>query len=138
MAPPVWATDEQLVRLNGFLPTYLEHGERNNYPECWPKLFIPWFESWPAGPIPLPNLDATQPTPAIIQTEGRTAKQITAAKAKAKRDADWQGELTRVRAMDETQRAAWCLGQGIEKQKRVCGLHDTSDNKYINARQFSN
>lgn len=81
--------------------------------------------TWPAEPIPLPNLDEVQPTPAlVIEVAGLTAKQIAAAKAKAKHDTDWQSELGRVCTMTDTQRVAWCLGQGIEKKKQVCGLHD--------------
>lgn len=133
MAPPVWATDEQLVRLNAFLPTYLDYGERANYPECWPQLLLPWFKSWPAEPIPLPNLDELQSTPALVVMEvaGLTVKQINAAKAKAKRDADWQSELRSLRSMTDTERAKWCLAQGIEKKTRVCDLPDAFDDTYI-------
>lgn len=131
MPAPTWAEGEQLVRLNDFLPTYLEHAEQGTYPQCWPLIFLPWFASWPAEAIPLPNLNLPTPVPVVIEVAGLTAKQLAAAKAKVKRQADWQTELARVRLMNETEKAAWCLGRGIEKKKGVCVRQDAFRNAEV-------
>lgn len=120
MAPSTWAQGDQLVRLNDFFPKYLEHGERGTYSKCWPNFFVPWFETWPAEPIPLPNLNLPTPAPVIIEAAGLTVKQLAAARAKVKRETDWQAELARVRLMTDAEKAAWCLAQGLEKKKGVC------------------
>lgn len=120
MAPQQWAVGEQRQRLEDFLPTYLGYGERGNYQECWPQLFIPWFATWPASPIPLPNLDIPAVAPAPLALTNLTVKQAAAAKAKAKRDTDWRNELEKVRGMTAPQREVWCLAQGIDKKKQVC------------------
>lgn len=124
MPPLTWAQGDQLARLNAFMPIYLEHAQQGTYPQCWPRLFIPWFVSWPAEPIPLPNLELPTPVPIIIEFDGLSAKQVTAAKAKAKREADWQTELASLRLMTATEKAVWCLGKGVEKEKGVCAQQD--------------
>lgn len=123
MAPPEWAVGEQHKRLGAFFPTYLEHGTRGTYQDCWPLLFIPWFATWPAKPIPLPNLDHVEvvPTPAAAPSaRALTAKEAAAAKSKLKHEEDWRLELNKVRAMTTTERDKWCLGRGIEKKQQVC------------------
>lgn len=119
MAPQEWAVGAQRQRLDEFFPIYLEHAATGNYQACWPLLFIPWFKTWPATPIPLPNLDPVEvlPQPPMI---GLTTKQANTLKAKLKREADWARELDRVRLMTTVQRDAWCLGQGITKKQKVC------------------
>lgn len=125
MAPQEWAVGEQRQRLDEFFPTYLEYGVTGNYQPCWPLLFIPWFETWPATPIPLPDLDHVDdvvPEPLAVSIVTLTAKQTAALKAKRKREVDWRNELIKVRGMGTVQRAAWCLGKGVSKKKQVCCL----------------
>lgn len=112
MAPQQWAVGEQRQRLDNFFPTYLEYAATGNYQACWPLLFIPWFDTWPANPIPLPDLDHVDvvPEPLLaVSFVGLTTNQVTALKAKHKREADWRHELVRVRSMNAVQRSAWCL-----------------------------
>lgn len=122
MAPQEWAVGEQRKRLDEFFPTYLEHGATGSYHNCWPLLFIPWFDTWPATPVPLPDLDRVEVVPAPPASPplvALTAKQATSLKAKIKREADWAKELDRVCAMTSAQRDVWCLGRGIYKKKQV-------------------
>lgn len=132
MPPPPWAEGEQLVRLNAFFPIYLEHAEQGTYPQCWPELFIPWFASWPAEPIPLPNLNLPTPAPMIIDFAGLTVKEVATAKAKVKRAADWQTELATIRLMTEPEKAAWCLGRGVEKKQGVSARQNVFHDAEVN------
>lgn len=126
MAPLQWAEGEQLTRLEDFLPTYLEYAQHGNYQDCWPQLFIPWFVTWAAHPIPLPNLALPPPdtrvAPVAPAVPTLTAKQAAAAKAKLKRETDWQTELAELRLMTTAQQDVWCHGQGVIKKKQVRAL----------------
>lgn len=121
MAPQEWAVGAQRQRLDEIFPTYLEHGATGSYQAFWPLLFVPWFKTWPAEPIPLPNLNPVEvlPEPPVIPAVALTAKQAAALKAKLKREADWAHELSLVRVMNTAKRDEWCLGKGVAKKQQV-------------------
>lgn len=47
MAPPNWATDEQLLFLRSYAPMFVEYTAKENQSKFWPRLSEDWFSRWP-------------------------------------------------------------------------------------------
>jgi len=47
MAPPNWATGEQLEFLRSYVPIFIEHTEKKTQSKFWPRLTEDWFSRWP-------------------------------------------------------------------------------------------
>jgi hypothetical protein len=47
MAPPNWATSEQLEFLRGYIPTFVDYSAKENQPKFWARLSEDWFSRWP-------------------------------------------------------------------------------------------
>jgi len=47
MAPPNWATSEQLHFLRGYIPIFVEYTAKENQSKFWPRLNEAWFSCWP-------------------------------------------------------------------------------------------
>lgn len=47
MAPPNWATSEQLEFLCSYAPIFVEHTANETQSKFWPHLSENWFSHWP-------------------------------------------------------------------------------------------
>ena len=47
MAPPNWATSDQLKFLRSYVPIFIEHTEKETQSKFWPRLSEDWFSRWP-------------------------------------------------------------------------------------------
>jgi hypothetical protein len=47
MAPPNWATSEQLEFLRSYIPIFVEYTAKENQSKFWPRLSEDWFGRWP-------------------------------------------------------------------------------------------
>ena len=47
MAPPCWATSEQLDFLRRYIPIFIEYTAKENQSKFWPRLNEDWFSRWP-------------------------------------------------------------------------------------------
>ena len=47
MAPPNWATSEQLKFLRDYVPTFVDYSAKENQSKFWPRLSKDWFSRWP-------------------------------------------------------------------------------------------
>jgi len=47
MAPPHWATSEQLEFLRGYISIFIEHTVKETQSKFWPRLTEDWFSRWP-------------------------------------------------------------------------------------------
>jgi len=47
MAPPNWATAEQLKFLRGYMPIFVDYTAKENQSKFWPRLNEDWFSRWP-------------------------------------------------------------------------------------------
>jgi hypothetical protein len=47
MAPPCWATSEQLELLCSYIPLFVEYTAKENQSKFWPRLKEDWFSRWP-------------------------------------------------------------------------------------------
>lgn len=67
MAPPSWATAEQLTFLCGYMPIFADYTEKEKQAKFWPQLNENWFKRWPEldalikdGQLP-PEADPSDP-----------------------------------------------------------------------------
>ena len=47
MAPPNWATSEQLEFLRSYVHIFVEYTAKENQSKFWPRLSEDWFSRWP-------------------------------------------------------------------------------------------
>ncbi|KIM38353.1 hypothetical protein M413DRAFT_30193 [Hebeloma cylindrosporum] len=47
MAPPSWATEEQLTFLHGYISIFADHTAKETQSKFWPRLNEDWFSRWP-------------------------------------------------------------------------------------------
>ena len=47
MAPPNWATGEQLKFLRSYIPIFIEHTAKETQSKFWLHLYKDWFNDWP-------------------------------------------------------------------------------------------
>lgn len=47
MAPPNWATSEQLKFLHNYIPIFVDHTVKETQSKFWPRLSEDWFSRWP-------------------------------------------------------------------------------------------
>jgi hypothetical protein len=47
MAPPSWATTEQLKFLRGYMPIFADYTANETQSKFWPRLNEEWFRRWP-------------------------------------------------------------------------------------------
>jgi hypothetical protein len=74
MAPPNWATSEQLQFLRSYVPIFVDYTAKENQSKFWPRLCEDWFSRWP-------ELD-------VLIKDGRLPPQASAANPNAPDDAD--------------------------------------------------
>ncbi|KAJ6452848.1 hypothetical protein C8R45DRAFT_1193548 [Mycena sanguinolenta] len=58
MAPPSWATPEQTVFLESWLPIFIQRQAETKLPQFWPALQEAWFKKFPeraALGLPMPT-----------------------------------------------------------------------------------
>jgi len=67
MAPPNWATDEQLKFLRDYIPVFVDYTAKETQSKFWPRLNEDWFNRWPEldvliknGQLP-PQVSASDP-----------------------------------------------------------------------------
>ena len=47
MAPPNWATNEQLAFLRSYISIFADYSAKENQSKFWPRLSEDWFSRWP-------------------------------------------------------------------------------------------
>ena len=47
MAPPNWATSEQLKFLQSYIPIFVDYTVKETQSKFWPRLNEDWFSCWP-------------------------------------------------------------------------------------------
>ena len=47
MAPPSWATSEQLTFLCSYMPIFVDYTAKETQSKFWPHLSEDWFSRWP-------------------------------------------------------------------------------------------
>ena len=47
MAPPSWATSEQLTFLRSYMPIFVDYTAKETQSKFWPRLSEDWFSRWP-------------------------------------------------------------------------------------------
>ena len=47
MAPPNWATSEQLKFLRGYIPIFVDYTAKEKQSKFWARLSEDWFSRWP-------------------------------------------------------------------------------------------
>ena len=47
MAPPSWATSEQLTFLRSYMPIFVDYTTKETQSKFWPCLSEDWFSHWP-------------------------------------------------------------------------------------------
>ena len=75
MAPPHWATSEQLKFLCGYISIFIEHTVKENQSKFWPHLTEDWFSHWPElnvlikdGHLPLQAANPNMPDDSAMMT----------------------------------------------------------------------
>ena len=70
MAPPRWATSEQLEFLRGYIPIFNEYTAKENQSKFWPRLTEDWFSRWPELDVLIQDgrlpLQAVNPDSAMV------------------------------------------------------------------------
>jgi hypothetical protein len=77
MAPPCWATSEQLDFLRSYIPIFVEYTAKENQSKFWPRLNENWFSKWP-------ELD-------VLIADGHLPPQARTSKPDAPDDLDAEG-----------------------------------------------
>jgi hypothetical protein len=55
MAPPQWATDEQLKFLRSYISIFIDYTAKENQSKFWPRLNEDWFSRWPEIDVLITN-----------------------------------------------------------------------------------
>ena len=74
MAPPSWATSEQLTFLRSYIPIFVDSTAKETQSKFWPRLSEDWFSHWP-------ELD-------VLVKDGKLPPQCSAADSDASDDPD--------------------------------------------------
>jgi hypothetical protein len=100
MAPPNWATAEQLQFLCNYIPIFIDYTVKENQSKFWPRLNEDWFSHWP-------ELD-------VLIKNGQLPPQASASSPDTPHGGD--SENTRYQL---TEREREIYGEAIETRKQV-------------------
>ena len=78
MAPPNWATSEQLTFLRSYIPIFADYTAKETQSKFWPRISEDWFSRWPEldvlikeGRLPPQARSANPDAPYLLTDEER-------------------------------------------------------------------